>query len=125
VISANFSPKNPNLTPTQDWSAYSRAGEETSGYDKCYSLKIMTPFGKEDATLGVKGNVAELFNTSGKYFIDSFTETDTSFETSFAVDTPIVTDIHINLSIEPGTGMVAGNASIGEFAKYEITGVLL
>ena len=125
VISANFSPKNPDSNPTQDWSAYSRRQQDsTDGYEKCYALKIFTPFGKEDATLGIRGKVAELFNTSGKYFIESFEETDSSFSSCFPVDTPMVTDIGIMLSIDTDSN-VTGSLTVGEFANYKISGVLL
>lgn len=125
VISANFVPKNPDTNPTQDWSAYSRGQHnETGGYEKCYSLKIFTPFGKEEATLGVRDGVAELFNTSGKYYIESFEETETSFSSCFPVDTPMIANIDINLSIDSDSN-VTGSLVVGEFAKYRISGVLL
>jgi hypothetical protein len=126
VISANFIPENPNPTPTQDWSAYSRIGKDSSnGYDRCYSLKIDTPFGREDATLGIRGSVAEIFNTGGKYFMDSFIENDELFEASFMVDTPMVTKVDVKLSIKSNSKAVTGKAMIGEFAEYQITGVLI
>jgi len=126
VISANFSPKNPSATPTQDWSAYSRVRNgDFEKYDKCYSLKIDTPFGREDATLGIRGSVAEVFNTGGKYFIDKFIETDSSFEASFAVDTPMVAIVKIKLTINHDSRSLTGTALIGEFAEYRINGVLV
>lgn len=125
VISANFSPKYPDVSPRQDWGAYSRSSENDSrGYDKCYSLRLDTPFGKEDATLGIKGNVAEIFNTTGKYFIESFSDTKTSFEASFSVDTPAIADINIKFSVDEKNGDVMGFAKIGEFAEYSIVGHL-
>lgn len=125
VISANFSPKDPDTTPTQDWSAYSRgSADEGDGYDKFYCLKVFTPFGKEDVNLGIKGNVAEVFNSTGKYFIDSFTHADNSFEASFTVDTPMITDIDIRFSIDESTGDIIGSVAIGDFAKYAIVGHL-
>ena len=125
VISANFSPKYKDVSPRQDWTAYSRSPKNNSvGYDKCYSLKISTPFGKEDATLGIKGNVAEVFNTTGKYFIESFSDTKTSFEASFSVDTPSIADINIKFSVDEKNGDVMGLAKIGEFAEYSIVGHL-
>jgi len=124
VISANFSPKNPSVTPTQDWSAYSRNGDENPGYDRCYSLKILTPFGKEDVTLGIKGNMAELFNSTGKYFFEDFIETSTSFSAFFSVDTPVIADISIRFSIDEENGDVVGLAKIGQFAEYSIAGHL-
>jgi hypothetical protein len=124
VVSANFVPKNPNVTPTQDWSAYNRDGQLGSpGYERCYSLKVLTPFGKEDVILGIKGNVAEIFNTSGKYFIDKFTETNNSFEAKFPIDTPMVAEVHILLSIDSNLKTIQGTASIGEYANYSISGV--
>jgi hypothetical protein len=125
VISANFAPKNPSGEQTQDWSAYSRPlGSQNEGYDKFYSLKVHTPFGKEDVNLGIKGNVAEVFNTTGKYFIESFSDTKTSFEASFSVDTPSIADINIKFSVDEKNGDVMGLAKIGEFAEYSITGHL-
>lgn len=125
VISANFAPKNPSGEQTQDWSAYSRPSEsENRGYDKFYSLKVHTPFGKENVNLGIKGNVAEVFNTTGKYFIESFSDTKTSFEASFSVDTPAIADINIKFSVDEKNGDVVGSAKIGEFAEYSIVGHL-
>jgi hypothetical protein len=125
VVSANFSPKNPNVKPTQDWSAYSRSLEnENGGYDKFYCLKIHTPFGKEDVNLGIKGNVAEVFNSTGKYFIDSFTNTDTLFDAYFSVDTPMIADINIRFSVDQESGNVTGFARIDQFSEYEIVGHL-
>lgn len=125
VVSANFAPKNPNAKPTQDWSAYSRSSEsENGGYDKFYYLKVHTPFGKEDVNLGIKGSVAEVFNSTGKYFIDRFTDTDNSFEASFSVDTPAIADITIRFSVDEKNGDVMGLAKIGEFAEYSIVGYL-
>ncbi len=125
VISANFIPKNPNSTPTQDWSAYSRIGNDSSnGYDRCFALKIVTPFGVEEATLGIKGRVAEIFNHSGKYFIEKFTETDSSFSARLSADTPMIVDIGIQFSIG-SRGAIDGSLMIGEFAKYKVSGVRL
>ena len=125
VISANFIPKNQNQTPTQDWSAYSRVGKDSSnGYDRCFVLKIATPFGVEEATLGIKGSVAEIFNHSGKYFIEKFTETDSSFGARLSVDTPMIVDIGIQFSIG-SRGAIDGSLMIGEFAKYKVSGVRL
>jgi hypothetical protein len=125
VISANFIPKNPNPTPTQDWSAYSRVGKDSSnGYDRCFALKIVTPFGFEEATLGIKGSVAEIFNHSGKYFIEKFTETDSSFSARLSADTPMIVDIGIQFSIG-SRGAIDGSLMIGEFAKYKVSGVRL
>jgi hypothetical protein len=125
VISANFIPENPNQTPTQDWSAYSRIGKDSSnGYDRCFALKIVTPFGVEEATLGTKGSVAEIFNHSGKYFIEKFTETDSSFSARLSVDTPMIVDISIQFSIG-SRGAIDGSLMIGEFAKYKVNGVLV
>jgi len=125
VISANFIPNDPNQTPTQDWSAYSRIGKDSSnGYDRCFALKIVTPFGVEEATLGIKGSVAEIFNHSGKYFIEKFTETDSSFGARLSVDTPMIVDIGIQFSIG-SRGAIDGSLMIGEFAKYKVSGVRL
>jgi hypothetical protein len=125
VVSANFAPKNPNKKSTQDWSAYSRSSEnENGGYDKFYCLKIHTPFGKEDVNLGVKGNVAEIFNSTGKYFIENFIDTDTSFAASFSVDTPVIAEIDINFSVNKENGDVVGFAKIGQFSEYSIVGHL-
>jgi hypothetical protein len=125
VVSANFAPKTPNVKPTQDWSAYSRSLEsENGGYDKFYCLKVHTPFGKEDVNLGIKGSVAEVFNSTGKYFIDNFTDTSTLFEASFSVDTPVIADIVIRFSVDEENGDVVGFAKIGQFAEYAIVGHL-
>ena len=125
VVSANFSPKDPDTSPTQDWSAYSRISDEDGGgYDKFYCLKVFTPFGKEDINLGIKGNVAEVFNSTGKYFIDTFSHTADSFDASFTVDTPIVADINIRFSIDENSGDIIGSAAIGEFAKYALVGYI-
>ena len=125
VVSANFAPRDPNVKPTQDWSAYSRSTEsENGGYDKFYCLKIHTPFGKEDVNLGIKGNVAEIFNSTGKYFIERFTDTANLFDASFSVDTPAIADISIRFSVDEENGDVMGLAKIGEFAEYSINGHL-
>ena len=125
VISANFIPKNPDRSPTQDWSAYSRKQDNGfGGYDRCFALKIVTPFGVEEATLGIKGSVAEIFNHSGKYFIEKFTETDSSFGARLSVDTPMVIDIGIQFSIG-SRGAIDGSLMVGEFAKYKVSGVKL
>jgi hypothetical protein len=125
VVSANFAPKNPNVKSTQDWSAYSRCSEGKNGeYIKLYHLKVHTPFGKEDVNLGIKKNVAEVFNSTGIYFIESFNDTDTSFEASFSVDTPAIADITIRFSVDEKNGDVMGSAKIGEFAEYSIVGYL-
>lgn len=121
VISANFVPKNPDMTPTQDWSAYSRTSN--GDYEKLYYIKVMTPFGKEDVSLGIKRGVAEVFNSSGKYFIDKFEDTNDSFSAFFDVDTPMVTSIGIKFSVDKN-GDIDGFVSIGEFAKYKINGHL-
>lgn len=125
VVSANFAPKSQNEKPTQDWTVYSRfQGSENGGYEKFYCLKIYTPFGKEDVNIGINGNVAEIFNSTGKYFIDNFTDTSTSFSALFSVDTPVVVDIDIRFSVEEKNGDVVGLAKIGEFAEYSIVGHL-
>lgn len=125
VISANFIPKNPDVSPTQDWSAYSRRQDNgLGGYDRCYALRIITPFGSEDATLGIKGSVAEIFNHNGKYFIEQFTETDNEFNAHFSVDTPMVINIGIQFSII-SNGKIDGLLTIGEFANCRIGGVKL
>jgi len=125
VISANFSPKYPDLTPTQDWSAYARNPEDSEIiYDKRYSLTIRTPFGKEDATLGIKGDIAEIFNPTGKYFIEKFTETENSFNAEFSVDVPMIATVVIQLSFIENRA-IEGYISIGEFAGCSVTGVVL
>jgi hypothetical protein len=125
VVSANFSPKYPDLTPTQDWSAYARNPEDSEIiYDKRYSLTIQTPFGKEDATLGIKGNIAEIFNPTGKYFIEEFTETENSFIAEFLVDVPMVAKVGIHLSFDKDRA-IEGYVVIGEFAKCPVSGVVL
>jgi hypothetical protein len=125
VISANFIPKNPDRSPTQDWSAYARNPEDSEIiYDKRYSLTIRTPFGKEDATLGIKGNIAEIFNPTGKYFIEEFAETENSFNAEFIVDVPMVTKVGIHLSFDKDR-VIEGCVVIGEFAKCSVSGVVL
>jgi hypothetical protein len=126
VISANFSPRNPSGEQTQDWSAYSRPSQsENTGYNKFYNLEFHTPFGKENVNLGIKENMAEIFNTTGKYFIDSFSDTKNSFEALFSVDTPSIADINIKFSVDEKSGDVMGSAKIGEFAEYSIVGHLV
>lgn len=125
VISANFIPKNPDVSPTQDWSAYSRRQDNgLGGYDRCYALKIITPFGSEDATLGITGSIAEVFNHSGKYLIEKFTETDGSFDAHLFVDTPMIADVRIQFFIDQN-GKIDGSLMVGEFAKYRVIGVKL
>lgn len=125
VVSANFSPKYPDSTPTQDWSAYARNPEDGEiVYDKRYSLTIRTPFGKEDATLGIKGDIAEIFNQTGKCFIEKFTETENTFTADFSVDVPMITTVGIHLSFTENRA-IEGSIVIGEFAKYSVSGVVL
>ena len=68
--------------------------------------------------------MAELFNSTGKYFFEDFIETSTSFSAFFSVDTPVIADISIRFSIDEENGDVVGLAKIGQFAEYSIAGHL-
>lgn len=128
VISANFSPKYPNSTPTQDWTAYSRPqwneySQTIDGYYKAFSVDVHTPFGEETYTLGLNSDsTGEILFAKSTQKISNYAITDTSFSAEVQTDVPMTTTVSINFSIDTDTNNINGIAKFGQFMECKISG---
>lgn len=129
VVSANFWPKQPDTTPTQDWSAYSRLEWEDysstiqSGI-KTFLLIAHTEFGDEPYTLTIfDESRAQISSKTGKQDITNFELTDSHFKCSIPVETPMVTNVDFVLRFNEN-GEVDGLVDIGLFADIKLTGTV-
>jgi hypothetical protein len=132
VISANFWPKNPDETPSQDWSAYSRIDyvDETKKlkeYSFACLANVETPWGQEGYTIGVLEDeqCVEIFNEKGYFKASDYFLGDNKFKCSFMTNIPIDASISIDLDIDNQRKTANGVLQINQYPGYKIAGVFL
>jgi hypothetical protein len=129
VISANFSPKNPDTRPTQDWSAYSRIEETTTDSRLNESswgcvATVLTPFGEENYLISVSKNkdFVQISGEKGQVKTETFSLSETVFECRFTTNTPIDAECVIVIDIDSSSNNIYGSLRINEYPGYPLVG---
>lgn len=119
VVSANFAPVNPDITPTQDWSAYKPMPKNTKAV---YALKAQSPLGFEDYELTLhKDGTATISTHRESINIESYRKIANSVGLEFSVITPMVADVVIDFDVNI-KGELSGYAKINSYTRISISG---
>lgn len=119
VVSANFAPVNPDIRPTQDWSAYKPMPKNTKAV---YVLTVQSPLGHEDYELILHNDgKATISNHRESISIDSYSKIHNSVGLDFSVITPMVADVSIDFDVNI-KGEISGYAKINSYTRLIISG---
>lgn len=119
VVSANFTPVNPDTTPTQDWSAYKPMPKNTKAV---YAIKAQSPLGFEDYELILHNDGTATISTHRESIsVQSYRKISNSVGLEFSVITPMVADVLIDFDVNT-KGELSGYAKINSYTRISISG---
>lgn len=123
VVSANFTPKQPNTNPTQDWSAYSRNKPQIKRMNKNgFRLTAQTIFGDEEYLFYEAGLKDWKVSFNKNIFdVNNVEVTDKKIVANFTTLIPMAIDVRIDLDILDNEE-ISGFIQIGEFMCTQVVG---